>query len=308
MAWKEPKRLPNIWKYLGRASWTATAFDQDKAFVCCVFSEYAYRHVPKFEVDKTRRVKLLPCFDYLRIASRGLPRDVREELRAVDFGATFVVETEDLIALGVETPRVIIIALRGTHTLSDVILDLDADQISLPGLEGALFHSGFYRGIANAADQLSTNLLQLNWKGLPIYVTGHSLGGAMSAILHGLWERLLPRVSKANVHSLGAYTFAMPRYGNTNAVASMVFPYHIYRQRDLVPSLPPRVMNYADSPDEYLCAKHELIPKFRDDYPAALQIFRSMPIPGVILRTHAIEGYRRRIHRIVQESDARSGS
>jgi hypothetical protein len=67
-------------------------------------------------------------------------------------------------------------------------------------------------------------------------------------------------------------------------------------------------MNYADSPDEYLCAKHELIPKFRDDYPAALQIFRSMPIPGVILRTHAIEGYRRRIHRIVQESDARSGS
>jgi Lipase (class 3) len=305
--WKKPKPLPNIWKYLGRVDWSEATFHQDKALVCCVFSEYAYRHIPQFELASTDRIKLLPCFDYLRLASQGVVEDVREELRRADFGATFVIETERLIALGVETPYVIIIAIRGTKPLvaADWRIDFDAEHMSVPNHDGAFFHRGFYTAIHELAVGLTASLIDLRWRGLPVYVTGHSLGGAMSAILHGFWNTMLPRVTDAGLHSLCAYTFGMPRYANDVGVHSIFFPFHVYRQRDLVPSVPPRALGYADSPDEYLCARHELLPKYRDDQSAAVQAMLSMPIPGFILRTHSIEGYRRRIHRIVDETDSK---
>jgi Lipase (class 3) len=307
MSWKKPKPLPNIWEYLSRAKWSSADFHQDKALVCCVFAEYAYRQISRFELRGTDRVKLLPCFNFMRLASLGVVHDVTIELRNADFGNTFIEETENLIALGVKTPEVIIIAIRGTRPLylPDWGIDLDIYQISLPDVEGALLHCGFYTAIKELAHKLSARLLQTNWERLPVYITGHSLGGGMAAILHGLWEKLLSGVRRAGLHSLCAYTFGMPRYANDVAVHSMVFPFHVYRRRDLVPSLPPRALGYADSPDEYLCARHELIPKYRQEDSAVVQAYRATPIPGFILRAHAIEGYRKRIHRIVRETDAR---
>ena len=88
-----------------------------------------------------------------------------------------------------------------------------------------------------------------------ITFTGHSLGGAMAAILHARLDetdfhpfrhRPRHRISPAT----SCYTFGMPRYGDTSAKAVLPQPYHTYNELDAIPTLPPKLLGFADSANE----------------------------------------------------------
>ncbi len=130
----------------------------------------------------------------------------------------------------------IICAFRGTEDLADVRADVDARLIKLriedatakgtwPGLgwmpdvsapnaspgdinRGVKVHRGFHLALDEVWDDLYRKVRQLQENGnRPLWVTGHSLGGALACLAADRFQRAGCRVA-------GLYTFGQPRTGN----------------------------------------------------------------------------------------------
>jgi hypothetical protein len=91
----------------------------------------------------------------------------------------------------------------------------------------------------------------LGWGRRPLILTGHSLGGAISAILHTFWDGLQPELATQGTRPVCTYTFAMPRFGDAEAVRHATNLYPIYHPGDWVPTLPPVAAGFADVDSEY---------------------------------------------------------
>ncbi|KNC95824.1 uncharacterized protein SPPG_08764 [Spizellomyces punctatus DAOM BR117] len=100
-------------------------------------------------------------------------------------------------AICFDHPRqTIVIAVRGTLSTADVLVDLhcDLEEITVPGLAGdvkAYTHAGMFRTARNLKDELEASgtlrrlLLEENsrYKGYGLVCCGHSLGGGVAALL-----------------------------------------------------------------------------------------------------------------------------
>jgi triacylglycerol lipase len=95
-----------------------------------------------------------------------------------------------------------IIAFRGTVTASEWIRDCEAWPSEIG--EGAMVHHGFWDAFSSVAGEL---LEAAGWIKGPVFVTGHSLGGALAVLAARMLER-----GGFPVHSV--YTFGGPRVGN----------------------------------------------------------------------------------------------
>ncbi len=122
----------------------------------------------------------------------------------------------------------LILALRGTEAeLADIKADLKADLITVSGDQKV--HHGFYDAFNAVKSDIEDDLAK--HRGVPIYVTGHSLGGALAILA----TRYLAS------DSLGAcYTFGGPRVGNSLFADDIKTPiYRIVYAADGVPRVPP---------------------------------------------------------------------
>jgi len=99
----------------------------------------------------------------------------------------------------------VIIAFRGTDGLADIIVDMNARPKQFAG--GGKVHAGFADALEAVWPQLAQEV-----KSLPqnrrIFVTGHSLGGALAQLAAYRMERELRRPVRA------VYTYGSPRVGN----------------------------------------------------------------------------------------------
>ena len=124
-----------------------------------------------------------------------------------------------------------VLAFRGTEKkLADFKTDLRAELIKPPeGQAAERIHEGFYQAFISVKNGILEDLARD--PELPLYVTGHSLGGALAIVATRF-------IAKA---SLGAcYTFGSPRVGNLDM--GLVFRTPIYRivnSSDIVPRTPP---------------------------------------------------------------------
>lgn len=108
---------------------------------------------------------------------------------------------------------------RGTDSSSlwNWIDDLSArrssDPIDIPGLPGAYVHAGFGRlwkrsGLeANMTEALADLISLRGWDG-PLYVTGHSMGGALAHLCAMYMQYMFA------LDDVRLYTFGSPRVGN----------------------------------------------------------------------------------------------
>lgn len=64
-------------------------------------------------------------------------------------------------------------------------------------------------------------------------------------------RHLLPYSPYWTLWPTACYTFGMPRYGNRYAVTQLEHPFHVYNEKDFVPTMPPRFLGFHDCPDEY---------------------------------------------------------
>jgi hypothetical protein len=296
----QPDPIPDPRPLLRRPDWDKPYFHIEKAYLCCLFAQYAYQHVPEFELAGTDRLKLIPCQSFKLLLNQNKAHHVRQTLGLLDVGDIFVAETARAIAIGVFTDDLIIIAIRGTVVwyYPDWAINLRARKTPASFLKKGALHRGFYEATKDLCHKLSFELGQWARKRSdrpPIYITGHSLGGAMSACLYGLWPALLPGPTKDNFVPISAYTFGMPRYATSSAYEDLNAPHHIYRPRDLVPHLPTQKMGFADNPWEYSLHGENLTETKK----------RERTIRGI--KHHFIEGYRSKLRIIADNYPSRRG-
>ena len=143
--------------------------------------------------------------------------------------------------------EILVIAFRGTEPtkLADIRVDAQAEMIAPADIqpaeiepEGQLtlekrgparVHQGFYTAYKSVESRL--NEIIIAHKPAPVYVTGHSLGGALAMVA----TRFI-----ANRSEGACYTFGAPRVGN-EAFAEQIFTpvYRVVNESDGVPGVPP---------------------------------------------------------------------
>ena len=128
--------------------------------------------------------------------------------------------------------RMAIVAFRGTVSIGNFLTDAQASLVH-HGLFPGLVHYGFCRAVETVYPAVRT-LLHAFPRELPIWVTGHSLGGAMASLVaHRLAEDGYP--------VRAVYTYGSPRAGDRLFRAAYRLPnYRFVNDNDLVPHLPLR--------------------------------------------------------------------
>ena len=142
----------------------------------------------------------------------------------------------------------VVVAFRGTlpphhahpRVLVDWLNDADTLPVEVPGIPGAV-HRGFWNSLDSLWAPVVVEIVRQRRRSdgaiLPVYLTGHSKGGALA---HLAAMRLL---RWENIHPAGVYTYASPHAGDVDFAAgyqaeglcSVRYEY----QDDLVPHVPP---------------------------------------------------------------------
>ena len=125
-----------------------------------------------------------------------------------------------------------VLAFRGTE--ADSIKDIKADvRAALVDCEtGGEVHQGFDNAFKAVAQDIQTELNDEKYTNLPLFITGHSLGGALATI-----------AAKKLSHNAGiaaCYTFGAPRVGDEEWISQIKTPvYRVVNAADCVTMLPP---------------------------------------------------------------------
>ncbi len=267
-------------------------------YLCALFSEFAYYHIPQWEIDDPKRAKIVPCEAYRVLVAGGRTASLNVVLRQLDLPEAFLVADRGVVAVVLVINRRLFIAFRGTQFLFDWKVNLRAKLVPVnasfsqwtPLLLGSV--SGrLHVGFAEEAIRISTRVLDVikdsNLGDIDhVFLTGHSLGGAVAAI-----SRNFIRIAPTSVCIFGA-----PRYSNLSAYISLPdsLPAQVRRPGDAVPTVPPRAFGYADHPREFSTSGAP----YNDFVP------RSSTFSGFVrwarflagrFRSHDIEVYRREL-------------
>ena len=131
-----------------------------------------------------------------------------------------------------------VIAVRGTQETKDFEIDADALQVKPDyGIKGEV-HKGFYTQANTIIADGRFKSFLLNAQGKELYVTGHSLGGAVATILAAYFfeQGFKPLL----------YTFGSPRVGNTVFTQYYNDKFTHFRHVndfDIIPVLPGRMLD-----------------------------------------------------------------
>jgi Lipase (class 3) len=217
-------------------------------YVCALFAELAYYHIPQWEIDEDQhRAKVIPCAAYQALRGEGLATDVLGLLSQREYGRAFVAVDRGVIAVGQEMDDLVFIGFRGTTFLYDWKINLrsklvlaDPDRFYFGG---GRVHAGFAEEAFRISLKVADALREWGLSNHRIFLSGHSLGGAVAALARNsddLW--------RADTCIFGA-----PRY--CDLAAYMAFPgappLHVRRPADMIPTVPPRRKGYVDHPSDF---------------------------------------------------------
>ena len=138
-----------------------------------------------------------------------------------------------------------VVSFRGTETVQDWMTNLQysmapADSLPPAGNESAArVHRGFRDAFVSVKDQIDRYLPCVG--GLPVFITGHSLGGALAT---------LGATHPSGWDVAACYTFGAPRVGNKEFASSLRIPvYRVVNPGDPVPHVPTPLRGYRNGGD-----------------------------------------------------------
>ncbi|MEM7714864.1 MAG: lipase family protein [Cyanobacteria bacterium P01_A01_bin.68] len=129
----------------------------------------------------------------------------------------------------------IIIAFRGTENLQDWRTNINLFKAAW---KVGMVHSGFYKSLTSVWPEAMNRLQSLRTNNQPIWLTGHSLGGALATLACATFNSELPDYEIA-----GIYTFGQPRVGDRifcracDEVSKARF-FRVVNNNDIVPRIP----------------------------------------------------------------------
>lgn len=142
---------------------------------------------------------------------------------------------DNLEAYLVEYQDVRILVFRGTDDLSDWKVNLNAIYTTS---ELGSVHKGFYEAYVKLWEEIKDNFVLSSDK--PLYITGHSLGGALATIAS-------VHFTKYNIPFVATYTYGQPKVFRESTIyvrkASQKL-YRFFNPYDLVPRIPPLFTKY----------------------------------------------------------------
>lgn len=139
-------------------------------------------------------------------------------------------DTDGFVAGGADAAFV---AFRGTSSTPDWLRNLDLAGVNRPY---GRIHGGFFKAFDIVQAEVRRSLDRMNAAGKKIWLTGHSLGGALATVA---------AAELADSYTIaGIYTYGMPRVGNRAFQEFFATRYagKLYRfvnNRDIVPRVPP---------------------------------------------------------------------
>ena len=133
----------------------------------------------------------------------------------------------------------IVLAFRGTDDVTDWLINLNVMQIEE---QGALVHRGVSRALTAVWPRIESRLQSLlDSRPRKIWVTGHSLGGALATLA-------AIRLQRMGIEQLESYTFGQPRVGDRVMAGQITTPFYRFAHyADPVYHAPfsvPRAMQY----------------------------------------------------------------
>src|SRR5690349_10460864 len=257
---------------------TRAAYSDRMAWILASMSQLAYDH---YENDYDARKLFIT-----KLQSGGF-----------ELIKTFNDDQTDTQAFLARNDQYAVLAFRGTEIdkWEDMKIDATASKVSV--LQGRV-HAGFKIAYQSVGQDIEANVLQLN--GLPLYITGHSLGAALATVATQTLEHN-PRIREMIA---ACYTFGSPRVGNTEYDIEFKSPiYRVVNTTDIVTVIPLLLMGYIHIGDvRYLGAKdgefQRGIPLFHRLILFFLTIFKFF---SPVLGDHAIAQYRRKLEAIAEK-------
>jgi triacylglycerol lipase len=192
------------------------------------------------------------------LAKRGLREcDALVDLEVGTAG--FVVAGDEIIA----------IVFRGTENELDWKTNVRAAWVVLQG--GVRVHTGFFQAYWPIRDKLFATVEKLlKAKPRPIYVTGHSLGGALATMATAELANHQEREVRDSIAA--CYTFGSPRVGDRTFDQYVKVPlYRVTNGVDVVPAVPFAILGYRHVGDTRYFGKAGSAPSRRS--PSALAKF-----------------------------------
>ncbi len=193
------------------------AYSDRMAWILASMSHLAY---DRFE--DTRDMQKLRKIFSTKLASGGF-----------ELIKTFNDKETDTQAFLAKNDQFAVLAFRGTEIakFEDFKIDAMASRISV--LDGRV-HAGFREAYESVAKEVEESVLKLD-DGLPLYVTGHSLGAALATVATQRLEHN-PRIRE---WIAACYTFGSPRVGNSHYDIEFKSPiYRVVNTTDIVTIIP----------------------------------------------------------------------
>jgi len=227
-----------------------------------------------------------------------------------DFRLVAVFNHADVQAyLAIRDDDFAVLAFRGTTSLRDWAVDLNAGLRGRTAFKGVRLHSGFWSAFAGARTEIETALAAHVPSDMPLYLTGHSLGGALALIAAAALER----------DNLAAcYTFGCPRVATRDFDTDVKCPhYRVVNNWDLVPGVPANFLGYSHSGDPRLLTLRRGMIEIlrRDRSPLARFFVNVFSIATVfiyrrwlVIDDHMIWNYRHRLEQVAVARNAEKKS
>lgn len=179
-----------------------------------------------------------------------------QDPRVSDFQTSAIVyctstETRGFIGY-LQSKNMVVVSFEGTENIENWITDLEAAKVNFtyPGAPpGTEVHYGFYHAYMNVEEIVESTVksLMTKYSSASLFVTGHSLGGALAAIAS---VALTTKFGYTVTH----YTLGQPRVGNplfADYFASTVATsYRFVHYHDIVPHVPPENLGFQHPPTE----------------------------------------------------------
>lgn len=236
-----------LWMLMNGCDWInrPDQFEHLKCAVLGLIAQLAYCTPSEDERKNPHRARIVPCVLYQMLLRAELI-DTTALISAMDFQNVSVVRTRRFVALVIPAHDRLLIGVRGTQFAYDWYINLAAYKKREGFLAGeANIHAGFHAEAKELSSALTTHLqANLTKASSPrkrsIYISGHSLGGAIASMLTCMQWAPQPFEITA------CYTFGAPRICGKDAQFLLNRSFATRRTSDIVPCVPPSIFGYSD--------------------------------------------------------------